>query len=234
MTRSLNFPPLLICALRSRMLTAGVLLFALHAAAYGGTITFSTDPLAGTVVRNAPGRQLVGGELFVAFNTATDVFAFDPVVFGGTTRIDFANGPINAIAGGIDVAVLQTLDDDANPLTPFGAFNAADLLAGRITQHGPGVFVYFNQDLALPVLVYSDDLASNQADLKVLARMINLNGQLGINALPRFSTANFDITDPPSAVPEPSSLVISGAGVALVAIGAFRRLRRPRYKLSMR
>ena len=221
-------PPQLRHAMRS-LLRAGVALLALKAAAFGTTITFSTDPLAGTIVRNAPGRQQVGGELFVQFNTVTDVFAFAPVVLGGDNQIEFANGPIDAIpAAGVNVVVLQTLDNDANPLTPFGAFNAADLIAGRVTEHGAGVFLYFNQDLSLPVLVYSDDLASNQADLKVLARLINLNGQLGIDALSRISTTDFAVSDPPSGVPEPSSLAMFVGGIALVAVGAVRRQCRAR------
>jgi hypothetical protein len=174
-------------ALLPRAVRAGALLLALNAVAFGSTFTFDTDPLAGTGVRSAPGRQLVGGEQFIPFETARDVFAFASLIFGGNDAIDFANGPTAAIpATDVNVAVLQTLDDDNNPLTPFGAFNAADLLASRITEHGPGVFVFFNQDLALPELVYSDDLASNQADLKVLARMLNLNGQPGINAFRGF------------------------------------------------
>jgi len=221
-------------AICSRILRAGAVLLALKAVAFGGTFTFDTDPLAGTIVRSAPGRQLVGGEQFIPFNTATDVFAFGPIIFGGQNQINLANGPVGAIpATDVNVAVLQTLDDDNNPLTPFGAFNAADLLASRITQHGPGVFIYFNEDLALPVLVYSDDLASNQADLRALARMLNLNGQTGIDALPRLSAANFAMAASPSAVPEPSNLSMWMVGIALVGIGGLRRLPRARRGLTM-
>jgi hypothetical protein len=79
--------------------------------------------------------------------------------------------------------VLQTYDDDNNPLTPFGARNAADLIANRITTPGPGFFIYFNQDLNLPRLVYSSGLSDNNADLKILARMLNLFGPNGQNAI---------------------------------------------------
>jgi len=224
MTPLTILPPVPHATMLSRLLRSGVLVLALHAAAFGTTFTFSTDPLAGTVARSAPGRQQVGGELFVQFNIATDIFAFDPIIFGGRNQINFVNGPTGSIpATNVNVVALQTLDDDANPLTPFGAFNAADLLAGRITQHGPGVFVYFNEDLALPVLVYSDDLSSNQADLKILARMLNLNGQIGIDALPRFSAGNFAIVNSASAAPEPSSLATLGMGIALVAIAKKRK-----------
>lgn len=199
-------------------------LLGLNAVAFGSTFTFNTDPLEGTNVRNVPGRQVVGDELFLSFNTSTDVFAFDPVIFGGGTQLNFANGLIGDIPlTNLNLVVLQTLDNDANPLTPFNAGSAADLLASRITEHGPGVFIYFNQGLNLPRLVFSDDLASNQADLKVLARMLNMTGQPGINALSTFSTNNFTIE---SAVPEPSSFAMLSGGIAILTFGAARRRRR--------
>jgi hypothetical protein len=208
----------------SRILMAAVALVALNTIAFGTTFTFDTDPLEGTTVRNIAGRQVIGGELFLGgFDTSTDVFAFDPRIFGGENQLHFANGLIGDIPAAVNVVVLQTLDNDANPLTPFGAGNAADLLASRITEHGPGVFIYFNQNLNLPRLVYSDDLASNQADLKILARMLNLSGQVGIDTLPRFSTANFEIVGAQSAVPEPSSFAMLGGGIALLTFGTRRR-----------
>jgi hypothetical protein len=115
--------------------------------------------------------------------------------------------------GGVNVVVLQTFDDDANPLTPFGAGNAANLIANQFATPGPGFFIYFNQGLDLPRLVFSTDLSDNSADLKVLARMLNLTGQSGRDAVPTFTAANFAIT---TAVPEPSSfwaiLAVSIAG----------------------
>ncbi len=229
MTKLCILPPELHAAMRSRVLRAGLALLAMNAAAFGSTFTFNTDPLAGTIVRNVPGRQLVGGEQFIQFNLAQDVFAFGPIIFGGETKIDFAEGPVEAIPStNVNLVVLQTLDNDANPLTPFGAFNAADLIANRVTEHGPGVFIFFNEDLALPELIYSDDLASNQADLRVLARMISLNGQLGIDSLSRFSGANFTIVDSTSTAPEPSSLAMWSGGAVLVGIGALRRRHRAR------
>ncbi|MBI2684677.1 MAG: PEP-CTERM sorting domain-containing protein [Acidobacteria bacterium] len=213
--------------MRSRVLTAGVALLALNAAAFGSNFTFDTDPLDGTNARNNPGRQVIGGEPFIVFNPATDVFVFDPVIFGGANQLNFANGLIGDIPSNVNVVVLQTLDNDANPITPFAAPSAADLLAGRITTHGPGVFIYFNSSLNVARLVFSDDLASNQADLKILARMTNLNGQTGINALPNFSTANFVIADSESGVPEPSSFAMLSGGIALLGLGSAWRRRRP-------
>ena len=226
MRRFLISAPALRAAVSSRMLKAGIGLLALNALAFGDTFTFNTDPLAGSIARDVPQRLLIGGEQFISFNPAKDMFAFGPIIFGGDAQIRLANGPVNALAPNANLVVLQTLDNDNDPLTPFGAFQAADLLAATITQHGSGVFVFFNEDLALPELIYSDDLASNQADLKVLARMINLNGQFGIDQLHTFSAADFGITNSAAAAPEPPSVALFGPGILMVAIAAIRKRSR--------
>jgi hypothetical protein len=77
-------------------------------------------------------------------------------------------------------------------------------------------------------LVYSTDLSDNTADLKILARMTNLTGQAGINALPTFSAANFNAVNAQASVPEPSDLVMMSAAAALWAFSA--ALRRYRTK----
>lgn len=213
--------------LRSRALAGGLMLLAVSTAATASSINFGIDPFEGTTVRNTPGRQVVGGEFFIAFNTATEQFVFDGPAFG-MSDIRFANGPISSIPSNANAIVLQTIDNDDNPGTPFGAGNAADLLASRITTHGPGVFVYFNSSLNLPRLVYSDDLASNSADLKILARILTLNGQQGgVNELPAFSLSNFNLREV-TTVPEPSSLAMLAAGMALLAVSAVGRVRRRR------
>jgi hypothetical protein len=202
----------------------GATLLALCPAASATTFTFDTAPFAGTNVLNIPGRQLVGGELFLPFFTANDIFSMDADVFGVDTSVQFANSTAaNLPTGGVNVIVLEDFDNDANPLTPFGAGNAADLIANRITDHGAGFFVYFNQGLNLPRLVFSTDLSSSDSDLKVLARMLNLTGDEGRNAMPTFTARNFELTA--SGVPEPSSfLMMTGAGL----IGACYILRRRR------
>jgi len=202
--------------LRSPLLVVTVLL-GFSASAEAVTFSFVTDPFAGTAVLTTPGRQVVGGEPFVSFSIASDVFAFEPTIFGAGDQILFANGvAANLPTGGVNVVVLQTTDDDANPATPFAAGNAANLIAAQITSPGPGFFVYFNSGLDLPRLVYSTDLSDSTADLKILARITNLAGQS--DALPTFTAANF------AMIPEPSTLLLVAAFGALGA--ARQRLRR--------
>jgi hypothetical protein len=188
---------------------AAIVLIALSSTASATTFTFDTDPFAGTPVLNAPGRQIVGGEDFISFSTATDVFSLESTVFNVGSDLNFVNASVNSIPNnGENVVVLETFDNDNNPLTPFGAGQAADLIASRITTPGPGFFIYFNQSLDLPRLVYSTDLSSNTSDLKILARMLNLNGAEGQNALRNFTAANFEISTAASTAPEPATLLL--------------------------
>jgi hypothetical protein len=141
------------------------------------TFTFDTDPFAGTNIRDQPGRQIVGGEDFLAFSIANDIFSLDAGAFSVSGRVGFVNDLAeNLPAVGVNIVILRGFDSDANPLTPFGAGTAANLIADQITITGPGFFVYFNQSLDLPRLVYSTDLSRSDADLKILARMLNLIG----------------------------------------------------------
>jgi hypothetical protein len=208
-----------------RMGVTALMLLALTPIASATNISFGSDPFEGTDVRNIPGRQVVGGELFIAFHPGTESLVFDDAAFAMGNKIHFANGLLNDIPStGVNAVVLQSIDDDSNPLTPFGAGNAANLLAGRITERGAGVFVYFNSSLNLARLVYSSDLSSNTADLKILARMLNLTGQEGINALPTFSARNFNLRGD-ETVPEPSSLGLMGGGIAVLLLRSVRRRR---------
>jgi len=187
----------------------GAALLMLGSAAHADTFTFDTAPFAGIDVQNIPGRQIVGGEQFINFRPGTDVFSLDSTVFGVGDTVNFVNGAGLAIpTTGVNVVVLDAFDNDNNPLTPFGAGNAADLIADRITTSGPGFFIYFNQSLDLPRLVYSTDLSSHDADLQILARMINLNGAEGRNAIGTFTAENFVFTNSATAVPEPSSFFL--------------------------
>lgn len=184
------------------------------------TFSFTTDPFQGTDALTTPGRQVVGGESFVTFSPASDVFAFDPAIFGAGDQILFANELAgNLPTSGVNVVVLRTLDNDANPATPFAAGSAANLIADRINVSGAGFFVYFNSGLDLPRLVYSTDLGDNQADLKILARITNLAGQSG--ALATFTASNF------AMIPEPSTALLVAVAGALALAGRGRRDVRP-------
>jgi hypothetical protein len=169
--------------------------------------TFNTDPFAGSTALTDPGRQIVGAEEAIEFNIATDVFALSKQSFG-VSSLNFINDiAANIPAGGVNVVALQNFD------VPMAAGIAANLIAGQITESGPGFFIYFNSGLDLPRLVFSTDLSDPTADLKVLFRMTNLSGQGGRDAFPSFSAANFQAT--PDAG---SSLgLLSMAGGALLA-----------------
>jgi hypothetical protein len=206
----------------------GGALLALCPTAHATTFTFNSDPFAGTTALTTPGRQIVAGESFISFTPASDVFSLESTVFGTGSTVNFVNASAaNLPSNGVNVIVLDTFDNDNNPATPFGAGQAADLIASHITTPGSGFFIYFNQALNLPRLVFSEDLSSNTADLKVLARMLNLSGQAGIDAMPTFNAANFAITTS-AATPEPSSLSLVLQVCVIGACWYFLRRRRQR------
>jgi hypothetical protein len=98
----------------------GAALLALCPAALATTFTFNTDPFAGTNVYNTPGRQLVGGEDFLSFSIANDIFSLDSTTFGVGTSVHFVDSTTaNIPTSGVNVVVLQDFDNDANPLTPL-------------------------------------------------------------------------------------------------------------------
>ena len=195
---------------------AGLLLFA--AASSATTFTFNTDPFAG--IPNPP--PVIQGEPSINFNPATDSFAFNPSAFSFANNIQFANNTIeNLPVANVNAIVLQTLDNDKNPATPFGARQAAELIGAHVTTPGPGVFIYFNSTLQLDRLVFSTNLTDPNANLAVLARFPNLSGQTGISALPSFSSANF------TATPEPSTLLLMGIAGSLLVLVNFNLALKP-------
>ena len=201
--------------MRSSILSFAAAALMLGASAQATTFTLTGDPFAGSAAPATPGRQVVGGEPSIAFSVPADVFSFEGSFFAFVTDIGFANGTIDSIpAAGTNVAVLLTFDDDNNAATAFGAGNAANLLAQQITTPGAGLFVYFNSGLNLARLVYSSDLSDNTADLKILARMTNLTGALGQDAMAQLRAENFAFA--PTPVPEPATILLLGSGLALM------------------
>lgn len=198
--------------MRSTIPAAICVYFALTTAASAATIRFDEDPFLGSTALTTPGRQIVGGEPSISFDPATDVFefaepAFAPYGFGSPLVV--ANGEIGDIpTSGANVVVLRTFDNDNDTSTPFLAGTAANLIAAQVTSPGAGVFIYFNQNLDLPRLVFSTNLDDPEADLKVLARMTNLTGTAGQAAMAGFSSENF------AAVPEPATLLLLSVGLA--------------------
>lgn len=208
------------------LVTAGLLLASPATAA---TITFNTDPFAGSTAPETPGRQVVGNELFTAFNPATDIFAFDSTAFG-LDSVSFFNGLIGSLpTSGVNVVVLRTFDNDADPATAFVAGSAANLIAAQTTTNGPGLFIYFNSGLDLPRLVYSTNLNDEAADLKILARLTNLTGQSGRDALASFTAANFQIVTTPVPVPEPSTIVLLASAAVIWGGRRLSQRRRARF-----
>jgi PEP-CTERM motif len=212
---------------RSALWAVAVALLGMCSTAQATTFTFNTDPFAGSTALTTPGRQVVGGEPFINFDIANDLFLFDTLAFGAygvTGPVNFVNALApNIPTSGVNVVVLESFDDDNNTGTPFAAGNAANLIANQITTPGAGFFVYFNQGLDLPRLVFSTDLNDPTADLKILARMVNLSGQNGRNAMATFADDNFAI-----AAPEPSSLTLLGLGI----VGLSRRVLRRKQTLA--
>src|SRR5215203_729512 len=173
-----------------------VSLFALPTrTASAATIVFLGDPFAGSTALSTPGRQVVAGEQSITFDPSVDQFQFDLAAFGPYgvgPAILFVNDVVGNIPGtNVNTVVLRTFDDDANLATPFGAGNAANLIADRVTTLAPGFFIYFNQGLDLPRLVFSTNLDDPMADLKILARITNLTGASGQTAMANFTSANF-------------------------------------------
>jgi hypothetical protein len=203
-----------------RSLAGAVAALLLGGTAQATVFTFDTDPFAGSTALETPGRQVVGNELFIpVFDIANDVLAFNTKAFDIPDDLVVFNGLAADIPAGAHVIVLGDFDADGDPLNgiALNAGSAATLIANSVSTPGAGFFVYFNSGLDLPRLVYSTDLDSAEADLKILARFSNLSGQPGRDAMATFTAGNF------AAVPEPASWAMLIAGFGLVGAAARRR-----------
>jgi hypothetical protein len=187
-------------------------LFAFLTTVNAATVVFNQDPFAGTNAGD-PGRQIVKGPgRPVTFDIATDVLFLNPDVFG-ISQLSVGNDLVeNLPATGLNFVVVQ------NTGAPFGAGTAADLIAAQFTDPGPGFFIYFNTNLQLARLVFSEDLSDANADLSILARFTNLAGAAGFAALPTITAGNLSTT-----VPEPSTVLMTAAGALLLCCSRVRR-----------
>ena len=202
----------------SKVLRLAAVLLTVSSASQAAVFNFDTDPFAGSTALETPGRQVVANELFIPnFNFSADVISFNAAVFGVGPNVGFFNGVASAVPpGGRNVIVLQDLDDgDATNGQSLNAIQSANLIAERVSQPGAGFYVYFNTGLNLNRLVYSTDLDSPTADLKIIARFTDQTGEDGIGALSQYSAANFAFVPGPAAfVPEPASIGLMVAGLA--------------------
>ena len=150
---------------RFRLAAACALALAVTATtATAADVLFSTAPFIAP--DSSPStRQIVGNELFINnFSPANDRFVFDTTAFG-LGALSFFNGKVADLpSSGFNVIVLRDNDNDGNPATPFGAGNAANLIAAKIDHAGAGFFIYTNSVLGMNRLVYSNDLDDPTAD----------------------------------------------------------------------
>lgn len=203
----------------NRTLTLAVLL--VPGLALAETVTFDTDPFAGSNAKNEAGRQVVSlnERSLPIFSPFVDTFAFDVNVpdYAAVGALSFINSNAAGLPKtGVNTIVLLDTDNDNDPTTAFNAGAAANLIAASLDDVvTPGFFVYWNSSLLVNRLVYSTDLSVNTADLSILARIQSPTGQAAINELQYFNSSNFQ------TVPEPATMVALGA-----AIAAFARKRR--------
>jgi hypothetical protein len=214
-----------------RLSAAALILSAACGAASAATFAFNTDPFIGTnadpndgVRQISTGTAGLGARLLVPeFDFAADRFAFSIPAFGLERGLVFQGAPVQDLVpsgpGKPNVVVLQTTDDDSDPGTPFGAGNAASLIAGALDESEKGFFIYHNSGLMVNRLVFSRDLSDPTADLAILAAIEAPTGPDAIAQLPQFSSENF------AFVPLPAAAPLLAASLALLAAVGWRSRR---------
>jgi hypothetical protein len=213
MSTSVSAPP----SLARRIAVGALSLFALLGAAHAVPVVFDTPPFQGSAADPNDGiRTIFGGnERFLpAFDVSQDSFVFDAGAFGLPPTLSFASSTAAALSPlGAKVIVLQDIDNDANPATPFNAGTAANLIAAAVTEDVAGFFIYSNSGLGVNRLVFSTNLNSNTADLAILARILSPSGVDAQSALPSFTADNFGV----QGVPEPGTAALLAAGMFAMA-----------------
>lgn len=162
---------------------------------------FAGDPFDGVATDPTDGvRQVVGNEDSITdFQQGRDRFELDAEDFAISDTLVFQSLDANADGADVDpganVIVLRNanngdVDGNGDPL-PFNAVQAAEQIAALTEDAGAGFFVYFNTGLGVNRLVYSTDLSDADADLKIVARLTDVEDQDAIDALAGFSADDF-------------------------------------------
>jgi Ca2+-binding RTX toxin-like protein len=157
--------------------SAGSDLFAYNGDPFGNGTPGAPAPPANISALNQP-------DIVQDFTSGEDQFVFDRLTFGLDSLV-FQRGQAAQLDAGANLIVLQD------------GFQAAGAAARAIANNNDvnareGLFVYFNTNLQLNRLVYSEDLA-NGGRISVLANLDNQRGPTGQAALANFSAADFTL-----------------------------------------
>ena len=147
----------------------------------------SGDPFNGVDV-SAEGRQVVNqpNELN-DFVIAEDRFVLNATDLEIQGEPVFTNGSAEELSNS-DIT-------NANIVVIQASFANATAIAATEAANGAGVFIYFNDNLQINRLVYSDNLGDVDADISILGNIRTLEGDDALNALPTFSAANFLVSE---------------------------------------
>ncbi|VEP11362.1 conserved hypothetical protein [Hyella patelloides LEGE 07179] len=156
------------------------------------SFVFDDDPFKGdqNVIADDDVRQVVNQPYELDdFTIADDLFVIDAQDFNIEGSVELVNGTIDELTG------LAQGVTDANVVVVQDGFANAGAAASAIAETGvaqdAGAFVYFNENLQINRLVYSEDLGVGTADISILGNINTLNGDDALNALPEFSEDNF-------------------------------------------
>lgn len=139
---------------------------------------------------SADGKQIVNQpDELKDFCIAKDCFLLNAADLGINRQLTFISGTATELTA--------SSVKDANVVVIQGIFTSASAAASAIAQtgsaHGPGAFIYFNENLQINRLVYASDLGNQDTELSTLANIRSLTGEAALNALPTFSVNNFTL-----------------------------------------